>query len=91
MEIIFISLLLFWFFDRSVDGFGFQPLTFIPKALSDCPGGEKNPVYWRGSFTKIGLNKFLLNGEVVVEEIVTGPVEVILFWKIITNLIYELF
>lgn len=76
---LFISFLLFRIFDRSVDCFSFQPITYVYKGTSDCPGGEKNPVYWRGNITSNGQNKYLLNGEVIFKEIVNGPLEVIVF------------
>lgn len=77
-QLLLILLFLFRIFDHFIDGFGFQPIIFVHKGISDCPEGKNNPIYWRGNVTKIGQNKYNLNGEVAFRENVTGPLEVTL-------------
>ena len=76
-QILFVPLLFFGIFNCSCDCLGFEPITFTYKGISECPAGEKNPMHWKGNYTKIGQNRYLHDGELTVKEVVTGPIEVL--------------
>lgn len=54
-----------------------QKASIILNGFSNCPEVQRNPMHFNGSVRKIGINKYELNGEVKIDEIITGPVEVI--------------
>lgn len=54
-----------------------QKKMIILNGFSNCTEVQRNPVHFSGSVKSIGINKYELNGEVKVDEIIAGPVEVI--------------
>lgn len=54
---------------------------FILHNITSCPESDKIPMSFNGSIIKVGFNKFGINGEVVVRELLKPPLEVIFFNK----------
>lgn len=66
LVVIFISTL----FDS------FNATTFIFNGFAQCPDSEKNPAHFNGTADNIGWNKYMVNGQIKVDEFTKGPLEV---------------
>lgn len=71
MEHLKKALFLFQFFSYSV-----QLSQFILHNNTLCPGSDKMPMRFNGSIGAVGFNRFSINAELVVHEVLKAPMEV---------------
>lgn len=55
--------------------------TIVLNNYTRCQDDEKNPIHLNVNFTKTAHNKYAVNGEFTLDEVIDGPIEV----KILIN------
>lgn len=76
-------------FSNSVNFHCFGMRIFTLNGYSDCSNSAKNPVRFNGTLTNISENVYRIAGDITINELIDGPVEVFSFqWlcSIILNL-----
>lgn len=60
------------------EGFSILPKVFRVNSFGACPDDEQNPIRFNEKMivTKAQKNKFFVNGEFIVSENITGPIQV---------------
>lgn len=72
-RIVFVILPIFELFSS---GNNLQLSTYIVNKLSQCPDSEKKPMRFNGTITHVGRNKFEVDGDVRINQLLTAPLEV---------------
>lgn len=76
---VFTLLLTVRAFGAVVSGFNFDPSTIILKNYTSCMENEKPPVEINQTILRTSINRYLMNGQLVFERVIHGPIQVIAF------------
>lgn len=74
-QAIFIFICLNFLFE-SIVCYRFEPNVLTIHNHSICPGDEKNPVHVKYDITPVTGNKYVVNGEIMFTERISGQLEV---------------
>lgn len=70
------AFLLISIFNNFINGYRFEPNTITIKNFTGCKDDEKNTVHFKPNITRLARNKYVVNGEITINQVVPGPFQV---------------
>lgn len=76
LKTIFVITLIFVDLKELCECFGLQPNSLTINRYSNCPDDEKNSAHFEGTIIKTGRNKFTIDSNFTVTEVMKDPIKV---------------